>query len=184
MEEYQYQACPSEDSDLQIKESNSKLGFLKPPSSPNSVTSQRVTILTISSVVCVIALCVTLTQAIDALVNVEAWSVVLVCIFSFILVLILAFIWIHPQNPLKASFMVPFLPVLPLLSTLINVYLMVQLSPATWLRYAIWMLIGLVIYFGYGIRNSVQRKRLKLDKNNIETVSSKTDMNIIKEERF
>ncbi|MED6263227.1 Cationic amino acid transporter 2 [Characodon lateralis] len=179
-----YQACPSEDSNLQIKQSKSKLGFLKPPSSPNSVTSQRVTILTISSVVCVIALCVTLTRAIDALVNVEAWSVVLVCIFSFILLLILTFIWIHPQNPLKASFMVPFIPVLPLLSTLINVYLMVQLSSATWLRYAIWMLIGLVIYFGYGIRNSVQRKRLRLDKNNIETVSSKTDMNIIKEERF
>ncbi|XP_038140552.1 cationic amino acid transporter 2-like isoform X2 [Cyprinodon tularosa] len=179
-----YQAGPSEDTDLQIKESNSKFGFLRRQSSPNSVTSRRVTILTISSVVCVLALCLTLTQAIDALVNAEAWSVVLVCIFSFILLLIVAFIWIHPQNPTKATFMVPFLPALPLLSTFINVYLMVQLGSATWVRYAIWMLIGLVIYFGYGLRNSVQRKRFKVDQINIDTISRKTDMDIIKEERF
>uniref|UniRef100_A0A3Q2E7L4 Cationic amino acid transporter 2-like n=1 Tax=Cyprinodon variegatus TaxID=28743 RepID=A0A3Q2E7L4_CYPVA len=141
-------------------------------------------LLFVFPVVCVLALCLTLTQAIDALVNAEAWSVVLVCIFSFVLLLIVAFIWIHPQNPTKATFMVPFLPALPLLSTFINVYLMVQLGSATWVRYAIWMLIGLVIYFGYGLRNSVQRKRFKVDQINIDTISRKTDMDIIKEERF
>lgn len=45
----------------------------------------------------------------------------------------------------------------------------------------IFLLAGLVIYFGYGIRCSVQRKRLKADKE-IETISNKTD--IIKEEKF
>uniref|UniRef100_A0A3B3X6G0 Cationic amino acid transporter C-terminal domain-containing protein n=1 Tax=Poecilia mexicana TaxID=48701 RepID=A0A3B3X6G0_9TELE len=123
-------------------------------------------------------------NAIDALVNVEAWSVVLVCIFSFLLLLILIFIWIQPQNPTKATFMVPFLPALPVVSTLINVYLMVQLGSATWLRYAIWMLVGLVIYFAYGVRNSVQRKRLRTDRTNVETVSSKTDTHVITEEKF
>uniref|UniRef100_A0A3B3VHE3 Cationic amino acid transporter 2-like n=1 Tax=Poecilia latipinna TaxID=48699 RepID=A0A3B3VHE3_9TELE len=123
-------------------------------------------------------------NAIDALVNVEAWSVVLVCIFSFLLLLISIFIWIQPQNPTKATFMVPFLPALPVVSTLINVYLMVQLGSATWLRYAIWMLVGLVIYFAYGVRNSVQRKRLRTHRTNVETVSSKTDTHVIREEKF
>ncbi|KAM4555905.1 cationic amino acid transporter 2 [Odontesthes bonariensis] len=179
-----YQEDSAEDSDLQIRESKSKLSILKPPSSPSSSTARTVLLLTIASVVCVVALCVTLTQAIGALSRMEAWSIALVCIFGVILLLNLFFIWRQPQNPAKASFMVPLLPALPLVSTLINVYLMVQLSSDTWLRYAIWMFVGLVIYFAYGIRNSVQRKRLMANRMRIETVSGKTDKGIINEERF
>lgn len=43
---------------------------------------------------------------------------------------------------------------------------------------------GLLIYFAYGVRNSVQRKRFTTDHTKIGTVSSKTDKDIIKEERF
>ncbi|XP_071314189.1 cationic amino acid transporter 2-like [Trachinotus anak] len=183
-----YQESPSEDTDLQIIESNTKFGLLRPPSKPNSSTSRTVTILTIFSVACVVALCITLTQAIDALSRVEAWSVAIVCILACILLLITFLIWRHPQNPTKASFMVPLLPALPLVSTLINVYLMVQLGGETWLRYAIWMLVGLVIYFGYGIRNSIQRKRVRGNQMSIETISNKIDNTVrkesIKEEKF
>ncbi|XP_023257962.1 cationic amino acid transporter 2-like isoform X1 [Seriola lalandi dorsalis] len=183
-----YQPSPSEESDLQIIESNTKFGFLKPPSTPNSSTSQTVTILTVTSVACVVGLCITLTQAIDALSRVEAWSVALVCILVCILLLLLFLIWRHPQNPTKASFMVPLLPALPLVSTLINVYLMVQLGADTWLRYAIWMLVGLLIYFFYGVWNSVQRKRLRNNQMSVETISSKMDNTsktyIDKEEKF
>ncbi|KAM6923584.1 cationic amino acid transporter 2 [Xenentodon cancila] len=179
-----YQPDSSKENDLQIRESNSKLSFLRPPSSPNSHTSRTVTILAVSSVLVVVALCVTLTQAIDALSRIEAWSVTLVCIFSMTLLLILVFLWLQPQNPTKASFMVPFLPALPLVSTLINVYLMVQLGSDTWLRYAIWMLVGLVIYFGYGVHHSVQRKRLMGHQTMVETVSGKTDKEVVKEEKF
>ncbi|XP_037531863.1 cationic amino acid transporter 2 [Nematolebias whitei] len=179
-----YQPDASEDSDLQIKESNSRFGFMKPSSSPNSSTARTVTILTVTSVVFVVALCLTLTLAIGPLSRMEAWSIVLICIFAVILLLILIYIWMHPQNPKKASFMVPLLPALPLVSTFINVYLMVQLGSATWLRYAIWMLVGLVIYFGYGVWNSVQRKRLRANQTPIETISSKTEKDIIKEEKF
>ncbi|KAK2849351.1 hypothetical protein Q5P01_009185 [Channa striata] len=171
-----YQEGPSEDTDMQVKESDSKtpFGFLNPPSSPNSTTSRRVTILTITSVACVVALCITLSQAIDALARMEAWSVVLVCVLAVILVLLIVFIWRHPQNPSKASFMVPLVPALPLASTLINVYLMVQLGGDTWIRYAIWMLVGLVIYFFYGIRNSVQKKRLVAGETTIVTLKFNT----------
>ncbi|XP_026186479.1 cationic amino acid transporter 2-like isoform X2 [Mastacembelus armatus] len=177
-----YQTGPSEETHLKIIESNTKFGFLKPPSSPNSSTTQTVTILTIFSVTIVVAVCVTLTQAIDALSHMEVWSLVLVCILAFMLLLNIFIIWRQPQNPTKASFMVPLLPALPLVSTLINVYLMVQLNGDTWIRYAVWMLVGLLIYFGYGVRNSVQRKRLQTKHTSIETVSGKTD--IIKEEKF
>ena len=55
---------------------------------------------------------------------------------------------------LKRAFTVPFSPVLPILAALISVYLMVNLSVETWLRFLIWMVIGFLLYFTYGIRNS------------------------------
>uniref|UniRef100_A0A8C5GWA8 Cationic amino acid transporter 2-like n=1 Tax=Gouania willdenowi TaxID=441366 RepID=A0A8C5GWA8_GOUWI len=136
----------------------------------------------LSAVVCVVGLCITLSQGLDALANMEAWSIAVVCILGAIIVINVFLIWRHPQNPTKASFMVPLLPVLPILSTLINVYLMVQLGTDTWVRYAIWMLVGLLIYFAYGVRNSVQRQRLKGNQKDIETISGKIE--IIHEEKF
>nr|XP_040029763.1 cationic amino acid transporter 2-like isoform X2 [Gasterosteus aculeatus aculeatus] len=179
-----YQGDSSEEKDPQIPELNTKFSFLKPPSTANSTTSRRVTILTIISVACLVALCVTLTQALDAVSRMEAWSLVLVSVLIFIVLLNTFLIWRHPQNSTKASFMVPLLPALPVVSTFINVYLMVQLGAQTWMRYAIWMAVGLLIYFAYGVSHSVQRQRLKTQQANIETVSDKMDKDMLKEERF
>ncbi|KAE8627384.1 hypothetical protein XENTR_v10006965 [Xenopus tropicalis] len=63
-------------------------------------------------------------------------------------------IWRQPESKTKLSFKVPLLPVLPILSILVNVYLMMQLDKGTWIRFTIWMVIGLFIYFGYGMWHS------------------------------
>ncbi|QIM22706.1 amino acid permease [Phycicoccus sp. HDW14] len=55
---------------------------------------------------------------------------------------------------LERAFRVPFSPVLPVAAALISVYLMINLSVETWLRFLIWMAIGFVIYFTYGVRRS------------------------------
>uniref|UniRef100_A0AAY4B1E4 Cationic amino acid transporter C-terminal domain-containing protein n=1 Tax=Denticeps clupeoides TaxID=299321 RepID=A0AAY4B1E4_9TELE len=54
--------------------------------------------------------------------------------------------------------MVPLLPILPIVSMFINVYLMMQLGRGTWIRFSFWMVIGFIIYFTYGIRNSTEAK--------------------------
>ena len=46
------------------------------------------------------------------------------------------------------------MPVLPALSVLASLYLMLNLTAATWVRFFVWMAAGLVIYFAYGHRRS------------------------------
>lgn len=54
----------------------------------------------------------------------------------------------------KRPFRVPFSPVLPWISAAICAYLMLTLPLETWLRFAIWMGLGFLIYFAYGHRKS------------------------------
>ncbi|XP_075746212.1 high affinity cationic amino acid transporter 1 isoform X3 [Rhipicephalus microplus] len=56
------------------------------------------------------------------------------------------------------AFAVPLVPLIPLFNMFVNLYLMMRLPPATWARFAVWMVVGMVIYFGYGIWNSSLRK--------------------------
>ncbi|XP_043427880.1 cationic amino acid transporter 3-like [Prionailurus bengalensis] len=63
-------------------------------------------------------------------------------------------IWRQPQSSSPLPFKVPALPLLPLLSIFMNVYLMMQMTAATWAQFGVSMLIGFAIYFSYGIQHS------------------------------
>ena len=64
---------------------------------------------------------------------------------------------IEPDRP--RPFRVPWVPITPLISIVSCAYLMLQLPSVTWLRFAIWLLIGLVIYFTYGLTHSTLRRK-------------------------
>ena len=66
---------------------------------------------------------------------------------------------LQPRNSERAAFTVPLVPFLPALSVFINLYLMSKLSLATWIRFLAWLLVGLAIYGGYGVRHSTEEER-------------------------
>jgi APA family basic amino acid/polyamine antiporter len=73
---------------------------------------------------------------------------------AFILVSIGIIVLRRTRPDLPRSFKVPWVPVIPILSALICFYLTINLSVETWLRFLIWMVLGFILYFSYGVRKS------------------------------
>lgn len=77
---------------------------------------------------------------------------------AFVMVSIGILVLRHKRPDLKPAFKVPFGPVIPVLSTLLCIYLMLNLATLTWVFFAVWVGVGLVFYFSYGHWNSRLRK--------------------------
>lgn len=56
----------------------------------------------------------------------------------------------------KLSFKVPLVPYIPCISVVFNLYLMFELDLHTWIRFLVWLAVGFIIYFSYGIRHSAE----------------------------
>jgi APA family basic amino acid/polyamine antiporter len=79
-------------------------------------------------------------------------------LFAFVLVALGIIVLRRTDPDRPRPFRTPWVPVLPLISVAFCVYLMVNLPLLTWLRFGLWMAIGAVIYFMYGIRHSRVRR--------------------------
>jgi APA family basic amino acid/polyamine antiporter len=60
---------------------------------------------------------------------------------------------------LRRGFRTPWVPLVPILSVLACLWLMINLSVETWIRFVVWMVLGLVIYAAYGRNHSVLAQR-------------------------
>jgi APA family basic amino acid/polyamine antiporter len=78
-------------------------------------------------------------------------------LFAFVIVCGGVLVLRYTQPDLPRPFRTPLVPFVPVLGILSCLYLMSGLPRDTWIRLLVWMAIGLVIYFTYGIRKSKQR---------------------------
>ena len=76
-------------------------------------------------------------------------------LFAFIVVSAGVIVLRRTQPERQRGFRVPWCPVLPGLSIVFCLVLMMALPLETWLRFFVWLAIGLVIYFLFGRRHSV-----------------------------
>jgi APA family basic amino acid/polyamine antiporter len=75
-------------------------------------------------------------------------------LFAFVLVSAGVIVLRKAEPDRPRPFRAPWVPLTPILAILSCLYLMLQLPWVTWVRFALWLAVGLVIYFLYGIRHS------------------------------
>jgi len=69
---------------------------------------------------------------------------------AFTLVAVSVPIMRRKRPDLQRSFTMPGNPWVPLLIAAANLWLMLNLSVLTWVRFVVWLVIGFAVYFGYG----------------------------------
>jgi APA family basic amino acid/polyamine antiporter len=75
-------------------------------------------------------------------------------LFAFVLVSIAVVVLRRTRPDLPRAFRVPIVPVVAGLAVVMCVYLMLNLTGDTWIRFLVWMALGIVVYFVYGRRHS------------------------------
>jgi APA family basic amino acid/polyamine antiporter len=80
-------------------------------------------------------------------------------LFAFVLVC-LGILVLRRRDPDRPrAFRTPLVPLVPLLGVLSCAYLMLGLPIVTWIRFGLWLVVGLVVYFLYGHRHSGLRQQ-------------------------
>lgn len=75
-------------------------------------------------------------------------------LFAFVVVALGVLVLRRTRPDLHRAFRTPWVPLIPILSVAASVWLMLNLPTETWLRFAVWMALGVIIYFAYGRRHS------------------------------
>ncbi|MCC8408763.1 amino acid permease [Mucilaginibacter sp. UR6-1] len=81
-------------------------------------------------------------------------------LFAFVLVCVGVMVMRKSDPNTPRPFRTPWVPFVPIAGIVICISMMVSLPADTWIRLAVWMILGLVIYMVYGKKNSLIRKGL------------------------
>lgn len=91
--------------------------------------------------------------------NVVGEMVSIGTLFAFVLVCIGTWVLRVKQPDAPRTFKVPMVPLIPILGVITCLFMMAFLPADTWIRLIVWMVIGIIIYFGYSRHHSRLRNR-------------------------
>ncbi|MEV7792062.1 amino acid permease [Streptomyces sp. NPDC087512] len=76
-------------------------------------------------------------------------------LLAFVVVCAAVIVLRYRQPDLPRTFRTPWMPFVPALGIVFSIWLITFLQWQTWVRFAVWFVVGLVIYFGYSYRRSL-----------------------------
>jgi APA family basic amino acid/polyamine antiporter len=79
-------------------------------------------------------------------------------LLAFVIVCAGVLVLRRTRPDLPRPYRTPFVPLVPILGIVVCLTLMLALGPENWWRLVVWLVIGLVIYFGYSRRHSHARR--------------------------
>ncbi|KAH8360860.1 hypothetical protein KR084_009531 [Drosophila pseudotakahashii] len=113
---------------------------------PNAISSRIVGVL--ATLFCLISLGigVLIMQAHPSIASKEIWALTLLIVLVLLMFLVILLICLQPREARRRLFRVPFVPIVPAISIFINIYLMLQLDSWTWIRFGVWMIVGIPVF--------------------------------------
>jgi APA family basic amino acid/polyamine antiporter len=85
----------------------------------------------------------------------EVAKLVNIGVLSAFIVICSAVLVLRKRKPdLPRAFRTPWVPVVPIVGIIFSIWLLSQLALVTWTVFLVWVALGALIYFGYGIRHS------------------------------
>lgn len=130
---------------LAVLEQRRGLDQRRPPYSSSIPTAKTGRIVCWASMLLcasVLAFFVLITHGVEEILQKDYFVIALVIFIGFICIACICVIALMPQNCVKLSFSVPCVPGVPITAIFFNIFLMSKLSRITWLRFAIWMILG------------------------------------------
>ena len=116
--------------------------LLRDTRKPSRKTALLALIATVVSCIGFAAVCALIIWASHALLQARWWAILMMVLVGVAAIGSMVVLLLLPQNKTPLPFKVPFVPLLPLLSVFINLFLILKLSYLTWIRFAVWMVIG------------------------------------------
>lgn len=85
----------------------------------------------------------------------EVAKLVNIGVLSAFIVICSSVLLLRIRKPeLHRAFRTPWVPLIPVIGIVFSIALLLQLAAITWTVFVIWISLGLIVYFGYGIRHS------------------------------
>jgi APA family basic amino acid/polyamine antiporter len=78
-------------------------------------------------------------------------------LLAFVVVCVAVIVLRYRRPDLPRAFRLPAMPVVPAVGVLFSLWLITYLSPITWLRFAVWFVLGILVYAFYSRRHSALR---------------------------